>query len=256
MGRQTIGELISAAYQVKPYQIVGPKWLISEITPPGQIGSHVFDIHARMPEGGNRSQVPGMLQTLLRDRFGLVTHRGRREFPVYALRIGNGGARLKPGNTDGAPPPAGTVSAGLDNGEEQTVQYVQHGSTVWANGFGKMQQTFTPSGLHIEASDLTIDRLAQMIAPYFDHPVINATGLIGGYQVVIDIGIDEWRAVMRAAGAPCMGSGCAASAGTPSDPAAKSLRDSIQKIGLRMSPEKHLLDVIEVDSVERTPTQN
>lgn len=260
IGRYTIGELICAAYSVKPYQIAGPEWLISEITPPGQIfNGHVFDVHALMPEGTSRSQLPGMLETLLRDRFGMMTHRDQREFRVYALRIAGGGANLKPGTTDITPPPSGTITAGLDNGEEQTVQRVAHGSIIWANGFGRMQQTSTRTGMHLEASDLTIDRLAQMITPYFDRPVINATGLSGGYQVTLDIGLVDLRALqatMRAAGSPCPPSGCPSSTTTLSDPAGRSLRDSIKTMGLRMSPEKHLLDVVVVDHIERIPTGN
>ena len=36
-------------------------------------------------------------------------------------------------------------------------------------------------------------------------PVINVTALNGGYQPVIDIGLDEWQAVIRAAGTPPIG---------------------------------------------------
>lgn len=255
VGFQTIGELICAAYDVQPFQVAGPDWLISELKSPSSVwDTHVFDVHARLLEGTGRKQVPAMLERLLKDRFGMLTHREQRQFPVYALTIAEGGAHLRPGTPESESFPEGTPATGLDNGEEQHFQQVQHGSVVWAEGFGRMQQTFTPEGLHIEASDLTMDRLAQMITPYFERPVINATGLEGGYRVVLDIGHDEWRAVMGAAGAPCRGSGCNPASGA--NPTGKSLRESIRKSGLRLVPEKHLLEVIVVDRVEREPTDN
>jgi len=128
---------------------------------------------------------------------------------------------------------------------------------VWANGFGKMQMTSTRTGMHIEASDLTMDRLAQMIMPYLDRPVINATGLSRAYQVTLDIGVEEIQAsaaAMRAAGMPCSPSGCPSVPGTPSDPAGKSVRESIKQMGLRLSPERRPLDVI-VDQIEKTPSR-
>ncbi len=77
---------IQMAYRLKSYQVAGPDWLSSQR----------FDIVAKLPEGSMQSQVPEMLQALLADRFKMKVHRDSREFPVYALEVAKGGARLTP----------------------------------------------------------------------------------------------------------------------------------------------------------------
>src|SRR5215470_11847147 len=80
----TIRDYISMGYAVKLNQISGPDWITNDR----------FDIAATLPEGSRPDQVPGMMQTLLQDRFELKTHREKKEFPVYALRISSGGLRM------------------------------------------------------------------------------------------------------------------------------------------------------------------
>jgi uncharacterized protein (TIGR03435 family) len=79
----TIRDYISMAYSVKLNQISGPDWITTDR----------FDIAATLPEGSQPDQVPGMMQTLLEERFELKTHREKKEFPVYALRVSSGGLK-------------------------------------------------------------------------------------------------------------------------------------------------------------------
>src|SRR5262244_1279272 len=79
----TIRDYISLGYSVKLNQISGPDWITTER----------FDIAATLPEGSLPDQVPSMMQTLLEDRFELKTHREKKEFPVYALRVSSGGLK-------------------------------------------------------------------------------------------------------------------------------------------------------------------
>jgi uncharacterized protein (TIGR03435 family) len=71
--------LIARAYGVKVFQVSGPDWTSRDI----------YDIAAKLPEGATPDQVPQMLQTLLADRFHLTLRRETKEFPVYALVVGN-----------------------------------------------------------------------------------------------------------------------------------------------------------------------
>src|SRR5436190_18439079 len=61
----TIRDYISMGYAVKLNQISGPDWITTDR----------FDISATLPDGGRPDQVPGMMQSLLEDRFELRTHR-------------------------------------------------------------------------------------------------------------------------------------------------------------------------------------
>ena len=73
------------AYEVKGYQITGPKWLDSER----------FDIVAKIPKGATKEQFQMMLQNLLAERFKLTLHRETKELPIYALVVGKGGPKMK-----------------------------------------------------------------------------------------------------------------------------------------------------------------
>lgn len=96
--------LIAIAYGVRPYQMIGgPSWMRTDR----------FDVNAKAEDGGpapaptplgtpNRMQL--LLQSLLRDRFGLVVHRETRELPIATLVLarkdGRLGERLKPSTVD------------------------------------------------------------------------------------------------------------------------------------------------------------
>ena len=77
--------LLTYAYGVKPYQITGPDWM----------STTRFDIVAKMPAGSTKDDAPKMLQSLLEDRFKLVTHRTSAEHPVLALVVGKGGPKAE-----------------------------------------------------------------------------------------------------------------------------------------------------------------
>jgi uncharacterized protein (TIGR03435 family) len=80
-------ELIQFAYDVRRVQVTGgPKWLDEER----------FDITARADAAVPVAQIRAMLQSLLRDRFGLVLGREQREMPVYELLIDRDDKRLGP----------------------------------------------------------------------------------------------------------------------------------------------------------------
>ena len=81
----SIKSLIAYAYKVNVHRITGPAWLEAE---------H-FDIVAKMPDGASKEDAPGMLQSLLEERFKLAAHRGMQEQPVLALVVDKDGPKLK-----------------------------------------------------------------------------------------------------------------------------------------------------------------
>jgi uncharacterized protein (TIGR03435 family) len=89
-GGVSLTDLIARAYRVKSFQVSGPDWM----------NAARFDILAKLPEGASMDSVPEMLQALLADRFQLKLHRDSKEFPVYALIVGKGGAKLPPKPAD------------------------------------------------------------------------------------------------------------------------------------------------------------
>ena len=77
--------LITMAYDVKPYQVTGPDWLETER----------FDIQAKLPQGATKEQANMMMQNLLAERFKLSFHKVTKEFPLYELVVGKNGPKLK-----------------------------------------------------------------------------------------------------------------------------------------------------------------
>ena len=73
----SLRDYIGMAYQVKDFQIVGPDWMAGQ----------KFDIHAKIPDGATRSQLPAMMQSLLAERFKLAVHIEKKEAPVYVLSV-------------------------------------------------------------------------------------------------------------------------------------------------------------------------
>ena len=94
-------DMIGAAFRVRADQIAGPD----------RMNGQRFDIEALMPERASASQVPEMLETLLRDRFKMVARRGEKLMPVYALTVAKGGPRLQE-STPGDTTPSGCVGGG------------------------------------------------------------------------------------------------------------------------------------------------
>lgn len=90
MVNQSLRRLIERAYNVKPFQVVGPEWLENVR----------FDITAKYPEDTKNSDRPAMLKTLLEDRFKLTTHGESKELPGYALVVAKGGLKIKPVESD------------------------------------------------------------------------------------------------------------------------------------------------------------
>ncbi len=82
--QMSLDSLIASAYQIKPGQIAGPDWLSSQR----------FEIHATIPDGTPKDQVPEMIQTLLEERFKLKAHNENKEQPVYALVVSKEGSKL------------------------------------------------------------------------------------------------------------------------------------------------------------------
>jgi uncharacterized protein (TIGR03435 family) len=98
----TMVDLIAAAYDITDHDLIvgGPAWL----------DRNRFDIAAKAPQGTSPDNVKLMLQTLLIDRFKLVSHKDSRPMSGYTLTLGKDKHKLKeasgPGSgCQGNPPP-------------------------------------------------------------------------------------------------------------------------------------------------------
>lgn len=83
----TVETLIEFAYQIQPYQIVdGPDWMRKDR----------FSVDARPGAEASEDDAKRMMQSLLEDRFKLVTHEEQRDMKFYALVRARADGRLGP----------------------------------------------------------------------------------------------------------------------------------------------------------------
>jgi uncharacterized protein (TIGR03435 family) len=223
---------IRMAYRVSDYQVLGPDWLATEN----------FDIAAKLPEGATRAQIPEMIQSLLAERFKLVLHSDKKEFAVYALVVAKNGPKLKepaPDSSAEASPGANTaVDVNVTAGRGGGVIDMGHGSSI---GYGRDR---------LEAKKVTLSALAFAVERLLDRPVVDMTGISGTYDFSLEYSWDELRSLVRTS------SGGATELPANPDAPGNSIFTSVAAFGLKLEPRKAPIEVLVVDRIERTPTEN
>ena len=119
-------EWAAMAYRVKRYQISGPDWL----------GADHFDVVAKVPDGFTQRNIPEMLQSLLQDRFGMKSHREKRELSVYTLGLSKPVPNLKEAAAPEAEQnfPTGNINGMrsiIDFGSGTTFSFADNMSLIW-----------------------------------------------------------------------------------------------------------------------------
>lgn len=228
----SVRDYIRIAYRVKEHQVIGPDWLASER----------FDIHAKLPAGATRDQVPEMLQTLLEERFQIKMHRDSKEFPVYGVVVGKGGLKLKESPLD--PETQAGVNVTAEGGAR--------GTTI---NFGRGAY-FTLADNRFEARKLTMAQLADSVGRFVERPVVDMTELTGTYDLTLEFTPEEYRTLLIRT---------ALSAGVALPPEVmkflegasdESLFKGLQALGLKLESRKAPLEVLVIDSASKTPIEN
>ena len=107
-----------------------------------------------------------------------------------------------------------------------------------------------------EAKKVTMQTLADVLARFVDRPVVDGTGLEGRYDVAFEVSPDDFRAMM-------IRSALASGAALPpqllqvldrASPAA--VPDALKPLGLSLIGRRAPIDVLVIDSIEKSPTDN
>ena len=228
-----------------PHQLSAPDWL-TEIS---------VDIHATIPEGRSRADVPEMLTTLLRTRFGLRFHTEGRLTDAYELVVGSGGSRMqevaavdevdKLFATDPSEKtaPLDQTRDGISGRMRSRV--TDRGVTLITER-SMYERTLTDRGTEeINATRLTMAELADLLTLVVDRPVVDGTRLTGLYRFRIELPPANFaiRSVFSTV--------------TPaSEPSGVSPFKAVEALGLKLEPRRLPVDTIVVDHIERTPTEN
>ena len=145
-----------------------------------------------------------MLRSLLADRFQLVVHRETRNLPAYVLEVNRSGPKMQ------------KAAAGDSDTEMQ-------------GGRGRVM---------LAARKVPMDELADILGRRMDRPVVNRTGLSGGFNFSLHWAADSGR--------------------SPSDGAVDdvSIFTALgEQLGLRLRTAKAPVEVLVIDHVER-PSEN
>jgi uncharacterized protein (TIGR03435 family) len=227
-----------------------------------------FDISAKVPAGATKAQSNVMLQNLLADRFKLVLHHSTKESPIYVLLVAKGGPKLKSAkeSTDDAAatlPPGGQGMDGPGRGmmgKDGKPPQLPPGTpkgTPMIIGEGQM---IGPGGkIRMISNGATMRAFLDVLANQLDRPVRDMTGLSGRYDITLDFAIDpaitQARMAAMGVGPP---PGMAAQEGAAPDPSGEGtiFLALTEQLGLRLEARKGPVDLLVIDSVQKTPTEN
>ncbi len=228
----TMKDFITRAYGVKAYQVAGPDWLITER----------YDINATIPAGATLAQVPQMMQALLEDRFGLKMHRSQKEFAVYVLE------RSKRPFTLTEVQAVTPETAGMGVAPTRTGQGVA--LNLEGGGF------FSFADSKAEGKRMSMDMLANTLTPFLGLPAINGSDIKGLYDFSFSLAPEDFSSMMMRA---------AVNRGVQVPPQLLAQLESMQpssffnaldKVGLKLEKSKAPLEVINIDELKKTPTEN
>jgi uncharacterized protein (TIGR03435 family) len=235
----SLRDLLRMAYRLKDQQISSPEWMAGER----------FDIAGKLPAGATPEQIPDMIKSLLEDRFQMKLHRETRDFPVYALIVAKGGSRMKESPLEAVPEGTETSKANVNvqatGGPQGVTMTFGRGSYI---RFGDNK---------LEAAKATMAGFADTMARFMDKPVIDMTQLTSTYDFTLQLTAEDYRAMLiRSAIAAGIALPPQALMALNYEGAGDSIHASIQALGLKMESRKAPLEVLVVDSVKRTPTEN
>src|SRR5215472_8597785 len=242
----SLSGLATVAYGIRDYQLTAPAWM----------DSTRFDVVAKIPAGATKDDFKLMLQNLLAERFKLVVHQDSKEVPVYALLVGKNGSKLKESPKDG--PAEDPAAAGPSPGRGQIgpPPRDKNGFPILRGGRGNLM-LMGPSGrLQTVGGHVTVSQFAANLSGLLGRPVIDETGLKGEFDYQLEF-TTEGLALMRGLPPPPPGAeggrGPAVQASEPGPSIFTALQD---QLGLKLETRKGPMDMIVVDSCEKSPTEN
>lgn len=229
-------QIVLSAFRLQSFQLLNaPDWIDAP-----------FDIVAKADGNPPVVEMQTMLQALLRDRFGLVTHVETRNLPVYALAVSRGDGRLgdslRRSGTDcmpvtlpklpgGAPPPPPPPPAGA-------LPPPENGPADPNRLGGRCPSLLLPG--YVSAREVTMTQFATILGRWVGRKVVDRTALDGTFDVDLKYQSDQPVAI---------GPG---GVGITTDPTAPSIFTALQEqLGLRLEATKGAVEVLIIDRMQR-----
>lgn len=212
-----VSSLIERAYDIQDYQLSGPEWMQSTR----------FDVSAKIAPGTTKEQFHVMMQKLLADRFKLTVHHGTKEMNVFNLVLTKSGPKFKESGEAADDDPA-KINGPLKKDA--------NGFPILGPGKG-FSMAIMNNRAAMRNGQSTMDELARTLSNQLRQPVTNATGLKGKYDISM-----TWVPEGRAAS---------------DDDAGPGIFQALQEqLGLKLEAKKGTIQILIVDHLEKTPTEN
>lgn len=192
----------------------------SRLSGPVPGSENIYELVATTSDAtASDGQIRQMMQTLLADRFKLAAHWDKKEVDGYVLEVAKGGLKLKDA-VDGAPPPA--MPDWMHGVEEPSVD-------------GKVVAT-APSRAVVAVTGrrVTMAQLAGALERQLQTFVTDETGLTGRYYFAFRYArMDQ-----------------------TDDVDAPVIFSALQDLGLKLEKRKGPVQILVIDHIEKTPTEN
>jgi uncharacterized protein (TIGR03435 family) len=227
--------LITAAWQVQPFQLSAPAWMENTYV----------EITAKLPPGATRDDLRRMQQALLRERFRMEIKAEKKEVSGYELGVMKDGPKLAeapplaPGEPEVPPPLAGRPRVAI--GADGYPDVPENLAVTMTMGFRARRRAIRED----------MDTLARNLSAQIGKPVENSTGLKGKYNFTI-----SW--IYDGPGAPSPPPpGDLRPLPPAMDPSGPTVFKAIQEqLGLKLEPKKVAVDFLTIERAERRPTEN
>ena len=181
---------------------------------------HIYEVDATTDPHAGDEQVRLMFQTLLTDRFHMAVHRVTKDLDGYALTVAKAGPKLEAAKDGDVPP----LPSWFPGGAQDSAALE-----------GKVAALITAPGIGaIAGRRADMPHLADSLQRVLKVAVLDETGLTGRY----------YFALQFAYGDP------------PADSTLPDLPVALQQFGLKLEKQKSAVEMLVVDHIESTPTEN
>ncbi|MGA7238917.1 MAG: TIGR03435 family protein [Bryobacteraceae bacterium] len=199
---------LTVIYRIKPDQVTGgPAWADSDR----------FEMRGKAEKSSSADELHVMLRNLLLERFKLQYHFEKKELPIYALTVDKGGPKLTPHEAKNAGDPW------IDQTQAQFLHM-------------KMVATFCP-----------LEYLAFRLGQMMDRPVVDMTGLKGGYDFTLEFTRELPPNIPETAQIN----------GSPIDTSGLTVYEAVQKqLGLKLERQKGPAPILVIDRAEKLVDSN
>jgi uncharacterized protein (TIGR03435 family) len=216
----TLSILIREAYNLRPYEI-------RKFTDPLAF----FDVSATVTQGSTKEQERRMLQSLLAERFHLAAHRESSETTVYELVPAKNGPKLTPSTGTSSDAPPTSVTFDKDGFVNQPPPPPDGRIEVGRSGKSRIR------GINESMADF-----ANRLSFALNRPIVDRTGLTGKYDYAL---IFDTSVLMPASSA------------TPDADTPAPIEVLLgEQLGLRLEKRKGSIEILVVDHIDKTPTDN